>query len=289
MIVDLKQGSPEWLTWRKSHITGTDASCIMGDNPWKSAYMLWQEKLGFKDGPIMNKAMQRGIDLEPIARSFAESSLGIEFIPVVMQHQEHEWMGASLDGLSKDGKIALEIKCPKKEVHQMALNGSIPRYYLPQTAHVLEVSGAEKLMYFSYCPEIESDQFAIVEVLKDKSYNDLMISKEKDFFKCLSTYCPPELTENDYIEMESDEWEKLAKRYVSLKRLLTDYEKEEKETRNRLIDISGKSNAKGAGLRLSKVIRRGTVDYDAVLKHYNIDVDLDQFRKPTTESWRITV
>lgn len=36
----------EWLEYRRQGIGGSDAGCIVGANPWKSARRLWQEKSG---------------------------------------------------------------------------------------------------------------------------------------------------------------------------------------------------------------------------------------------------
>lgn len=36
----------EWLECRKQGIGGSDAGCIVGANPWKSARQLWKEKTG---------------------------------------------------------------------------------------------------------------------------------------------------------------------------------------------------------------------------------------------------
>src|SRR5581483_972237 len=34
-IVDLRQGTQEWLGWRNQGIGASDAPIIMGENPWK--------------------------------------------------------------------------------------------------------------------------------------------------------------------------------------------------------------------------------------------------------------
>jgi len=39
-------GSAKWLQWRRESITGTDVSCIVGVNPYKSALTLFYEKTG---------------------------------------------------------------------------------------------------------------------------------------------------------------------------------------------------------------------------------------------------
>ena len=46
MILADPKTHAEWLTARTQGIGGSDAACIVGANPWKSARRLWQEKSG---------------------------------------------------------------------------------------------------------------------------------------------------------------------------------------------------------------------------------------------------
>ena len=42
MITQIKTGSrEEWLELRKKYIGGSDASAVIGANPYRSAYALW--------------------------------------------------------------------------------------------------------------------------------------------------------------------------------------------------------------------------------------------------------
>lgn len=46
MITQIKTGSrEEWLELRKKYIGGSDASAVIGANPYRSAYALWAEKM----------------------------------------------------------------------------------------------------------------------------------------------------------------------------------------------------------------------------------------------------
>ena len=46
MILADPQTREEWLQCRRQGIGGSDAGCIVGANPWKSARQLWKEKTG---------------------------------------------------------------------------------------------------------------------------------------------------------------------------------------------------------------------------------------------------
>lgn len=51
MILADPQTREEWLQARTQGIGGSDAGCIVGANPWKSARQLWREKSGIDTPP----------------------------------------------------------------------------------------------------------------------------------------------------------------------------------------------------------------------------------------------
>ena len=61
----------EWLQARTQGIGGSDAGCIVGANPWKSARQLWREKSGIDTPPdISDKpAVRFGKEAEPHLRA----------------------------------------------------------------------------------------------------------------------------------------------------------------------------------------------------------------------------
>ena len=83
--IKLEQGSPEWLAWRKTVITATDASIILGNNPWDTPYTCWQRKLGLIEEKKSNEAMERGKRLEPEARAQFMDHYGIYMEPRVVE------------------------------------------------------------------------------------------------------------------------------------------------------------------------------------------------------------
>lgn len=184
----LIQGSPEWLELRKTKITATDASQIMGVSPWKTIHQLYKEKTGGKEPEKKTQAMQRGLDLEPNARALFSIITGIEIEPKVIIK---EWQMASLDGISHCGQI-VEIKCAGPRDHYIALEGKIPKHYYPQLQHQMHVCDVECMFYFSY----DGVAGVVVMVDRDDEYIKRLIEKEWDFYQCLLTKTPPEKTEN---------------------------------------------------------------------------------------------
>lgn len=182
----LVQRTDEWLALRKTKITATDACVIMGVNPWKTSYRLLEEKLGYVETGPINERMQRGIDLEPVALDLFNIKTGLEMEPCVVFHPDHDWMMASLDGITKYGPNVLgdnivEIKCAGKVDHGAALKGKVPKKYYPQLQHQLAVTGLDMAHYFSF----DGIDGVILEVKRDDEYIEKMIEAEKRFYDIL--------------------------------------------------------------------------------------------------------
>ena len=92
---DIAQGTDSWHEWRSSVIGSSDAPVIMGENPWKSAKALVEEKLGLRARFMGNAATCRGSALEPQARSVYEASKGDGVLPTVLQSTVRPWQAAS--------------------------------------------------------------------------------------------------------------------------------------------------------------------------------------------------
>lgn len=277
-IVSVEQGSKEWLSLRNNKIGASDAPIIMGMSPWTTPFQLWQIKMGLLQIPD-NTAMKRGRDLEEQARQKFIEKVGYEVFPTVALHDSIEFMMASFDGISNDGKSIVEIKCPGREDHEKAMDGVIPEKYIPQLQHQMEIAQVECMFYFSYSERSHK----ILEINRDNKYIKDMIQKEKSFWECMQNLEAPELIDRDYIKRDDEEWLMLAKEWIELSKL----EKRKEEVRMRLLDISGKCNTMGGGIKFSKIPRKGNIDYKAIPEL--LTVDLEKYRKSTIETFRIGV
>lgn len=283
-IIDLEQGSDAWLAWRKTVITATDASVILGNNPWDTPYKLCQKKLGLIEGIKSNEAMERGKRLEPEARAQFIERYEIHMEPAVVESTEFEFLGASLDGISILGSYILEIKCGGSKLHSMAANGEIPEYYKDQMQHQLLVTGAEKCFYYSY----DGVDGICIEVFPDPEFKKSFIPKARDFLKCMAFNELPPLQDKDYKDM-SDEpmWSSLALRYRKLNEEIKNLEEIKESYRKELLKLSGDQSCSGSGIKVMKTVMKGRVAYDDIpdLKL----LDLDKYRKGPTTTWKILV
>lgn len=276
----LTQGTEEWKTLRSTKVGASDASAILGVSKWTTPYQLWEQKLGLREVETTS-SMRRGTELEEEARREFEHLHGISVFPDVVFHPEYDWMMASLDGLSLDGKILVEIKNVNKQDHQVALDGNVPLHYIPQCQHQLAVTGLDSMYYFSY----NADNPAIIEVKRDDAYIAGMIEKEKEFYRCMTEFDPPPLTDRDYVEHTDQEWCALAFELKHTSANIKVFEQREKDLRNQLINLSEGKNCKGAGIKMTRIVRKGNIDYAKVEALQGID--LEPYRKPPIESWRI--
>ena len=66
-IVELVQGSPEWLDHRVKHRNASETPAVLGVSTWVTPFMLWELRTGRRQQAV-NVAMRRGTQLEPVAR-----------------------------------------------------------------------------------------------------------------------------------------------------------------------------------------------------------------------------
>lgn len=273
----------EDLKYRETRIGASDAPIIMGISEYKTPLALWEEKHGLIPLQETTRAMQLGNEIEDEAREFFYNKTGIRVKPSRIEHSKFPWMFATLDGISDCGKVVLEIKRPKKEVMEMAKNGIVRSDYFCQMQHQSACVKPDEMFYLCYHNE---NYNYMVDVNPCQDYIDTLLQKEKEFYRCLMEFSPPEATERDYTERTDETWTMYAKLWKDKSTELKRIEKEEKQLRETLIELSGKSNSKGASIRLSRTVRKGAIVYDNVPEL--IGVDLEPHRKPPIEFWRIT-
>ena len=178
-IVNLQQGTTAWLEWRAKGIGASDAPVIMGENPWKSASQLLQEKCGGK-APRRNAAMVRGTALEPEARRSYETKVGICVVPACLQSVRYEWLRASVDGLATDGSIVVEIKCGESVYRESSRSQAVPDYYYGQLQHILAITNHRSIDFYCYLPKRPEVH---LRISRDDSYIKRLLEAESLFWQ----------------------------------------------------------------------------------------------------------
>jgi putative phage-type endonuclease len=193
----------DWQEYRKKQkgIGGSDASIILGLNPYKSAFTLWLEKTGQTKAPeINNEYVEWGNLLEPVIREKFKKETGFEVYEnhFVLQHDDHNFMLANLDGEVIDpqfnGEIGvLEIKTTS-ERNMKDWEEGCPDHYMIQIQHYLAVTG---YLYAYVVCLIGGHHFKYFLIHRDDYVIDKIISAEIDFQEKVEKNIAPEITGNE--------------------------------------------------------------------------------------------
>lgn len=202
----MEQRTFEWHTARLGYFTGSEVGKLMvksrkkdqifGDTALSYIYKKMAERDLIEEiktdedvfnefqyiNSVSSRAMQFGTDTEPLARKLIIKELGETFNEVgSIPHPSVCWFSSSPDGLSEDGKMVLEIKCPsietfmryKCEVQDAAkLKEENAVYYWQCMAH-MAVTGADVCIFVVFNPflkhplhwiTIKRDEMAITEL-----------------------------------------------------------------------------------------------------------------------------
>ena len=177
VIKDIEQGSEAWLQLRLGVATASNFNKIITATGKESAtlpkYALelaTQCLLTEPEPTYKNDAMQRGNDLEPIARqSYAEETFSV-VEEIAMFKSDCGNFGASPDGLVGDDGL-IEIKCPLATTHaKYLLDNKMPTDYWQQVQGLLWVSGRKWCDFVSFHPNFKEKQLFIIRVERDEAY-----------------------------------------------------------------------------------------------------------------------
>lgn len=146
MILADPKTRAEWLKARTQGIGGSDAGCIVGANPWKSARQLWREKSGIVTPPdISDKpAVQFGKAAEQHLRALfllTYPAFSCEYHEFRMYANDRlPFIFATLDGELTDAEHRrgiLEIKTTTIQTARQwdEWDGKIPQHYYIQILH----------------------------------------------------------------------------------------------------------------------------------------------------------
>ena len=286
-VLDLDQRSAEWLEWRKTRIGASDIPVIMGLNPWKTPYKLWLEKTGRCAEQSVTPAMQRGIDLEPIARDALSKQIGQPLGTIVIQRIDEPWAIASLDAVSFDHMFIAEIKAPNKLTHDATVsNSEIPTYYMAQVQWQIYVTGIPVGHYFSFMDE---ENNVLIEVKRDHDFIREAREAALEFLECLRTDTPPSMEEKDHVYLEGDDVLRASLDYYEVDKRYAEAKQARDQAKQKLLDVTDGGNCETDHLKITHVYQKGSIDYEAFLRSKGIDVsEAEKFSKGTVHKVLIT-
>lgn len=166
----MEQRSEEWFAARLGKVTASRLADVLatiktGESASRRNYRieLVCERLTMKkaDG-FSNIHTERGVELEPIAKSAYEAQKGY-FVDDVgfVNHPTILMSGASPDGLVADDGL-IEIKCPTPANHlESVLSKKAPSKYIPQMQWQMACTGRKWCDFVSYCAEFGATEHAL--------------------------------------------------------------------------------------------------------------------------------
>lgn len=277
----MKQGTSEWLSWRRKHIGASDQTHLHWSAPWSIGWgALWDIKMGHAPEQFQEYQMAKGLHLEKEAILAYSLHKEEEFSPAIIESQEYPYLSASLDARSDSGKIA-EIKYTGRLDHEAAFDGEIPHKYIPQLCHQLFVCGLDRMDYVSF----DGKKIAVVEYQRDETLVQEVMAAAHRFHVFIAEGVRPTgefpsprfdtripvITEEAAIH--EAEWN------YSLREQLERTEAALEASNAKLLALCDMPRAKVGKLTIVTSQRKGSIDYTQVdaLK----GMDLERFRKPS--------
>jgi len=265
----------EWLEWRRQGLGSSDAPVIMGHYDYCTPYQLWEQKTGkIQDNDKSSFIMNKGNEMEPIARARYELETGLNMPAMRCQHVEFEFLRATMDGFSN--KQGIEIKYVGKN------HKTIPPKHYAQVQHQLIVTGAK---WIDYVTITDDKTIKINKIKPDQKYIMDYLQRAVRFWQLVVSDTPPDLVDQDVRIVKGHE--DVVKRYVDVKKKIDELSKDLEAIKETIFDLA-KNNVKSkiGELIVTKTHRIGSIDYSKidVLK----DIDLEPYRKKSSVYFKIS-
>lgn len=296
----IKQNTPDWEEARRNKIGASDAPIILGESPWCTPWLLWMRKKKLLPDQKVNEAMKRGNEMEGKARKAFEKASGLLMEPKVVFYGD-DFM-ASLDGITMEEDAIVELKCPSKEVHEMARVGKIPPYYMIQVQHQLMCTKLQIGHYASYYETVVGYDVLGVPIIEGEilivivNRDDEMIERIKDECEGFLGDDPPPTCEKDYVLIPVDpSAHAVVQDYLEFYRNYKVFEKKVKDTKPLLTELTDDGNCiltdqDGKHLvKMTRINQEGFVDWKKLCADKGIlESEIKLYRKPQIGKWRIT-
>lgn len=281
-VISIVQGTPEWLAHRRGLRNASETPAVLGISPWVTPYQLWLAKTG-RATEEPNEAMRRGTALEPLARHAYEVETGHVMQPLVLQDGEY---AASLDGVTLDGELIVEIKCPYKgqasSLWQALEAGEVPEHYRMQIQHQLMVSGAALAHLWVF----DGKAGLLREIRPEPQAVGAIHAGWEAFVPFLTSDTPPPLGERDTRERRDAAWQQAAAAYLAAKREADQAASRLEAARSALTGLATHPKEVGAGVAVTRFWKAGGIDYKKVPQLRSVDLAL--YRGPAREEVRVS-
>ncbi|MDK2085801.1 lambda exonuclease family protein [Campylobacter coli] len=276
-IIDLEQGSHEWLNFRKGKIGASMvASCVGIKGAFNSKEEAREIILGLKE-VYQNKAMRRGNEYEPLIRARVEFLHSVSITPVVLQSLENEMFIASLDGIDENG-IIYEFKYSQDEYDFIKRNKKPSDKYYAQVQFGLYISGKEKCIFVAINKE---EEIVECEVLRDEAYQEWLIKSVKQF---ILDYIINQ--KSDYKDLDDNHAKELTIEIIRLENTIKPIKEKLESLKKELIALANGEKARCLDITIYPQIRT-TIDYKGFLEFAKLEVPREYMKQTTSMCLKI--
>lgn len=171
---------------RTKFIGGSDASVILGINPWRTPLQLWQDKTTprvEKVSPARQRIFDRGHRMEPYVVDLLSEETGLRIARRNERYidKEHGFLACEIDAEAVTGEnIEIKTVSPFKAADWGELGtDAIPVYYTAQAQHGLMITGAAVCVFGVL---IGGDDFRVYRVERDDELIAGMRQREVAFW-----------------------------------------------------------------------------------------------------------
>ena len=172
-IIDIQQGTREWLVYRSTRITGTKFADVLAKPTTQRYEFCLQNIIEARQGllkPVIDKPWhEHGREWEPLARGLYEWERDVD-VQVVgcVEHDKYDFIAVSPDGLIDGGGV--EIKCHKSLDRYLASCRKFPAQHKPQVQGTMWVCDCEWWDFVDYYKNGSDAKIHIRRIERDDKY-----------------------------------------------------------------------------------------------------------------------
>jgi putative phage-type endonuclease len=208
--MEILKSREEWLQHRRNYIGGSEISCVVGLNPYKNNYELWEEKVGIREPEdISNKDFVRyGTEAEEHLRALFALDFPQYQVDYIennsVLNDKYPFAAASLDGFLTERETGrkgiLEIKTTNilQSIQKERWNHQVPANYYAQAIQYLAVTEYEYIwikaqLRYNYDGEIFlNTKHYLIEREEVQEDIDYLMEQERIFYSYIKNdRCPP--------------------------------------------------------------------------------------------------
>jgi len=268
---------------RAGRITGSRVAGILGLSPYATRASVMRDMvrqhIGLPDLFTGNEATRYGEAHEPDALAAYEAREGVMTYGggELLIHPVHDFLAVTPDGLVGDDGM-IECKAPFRATYT---HWNEKPYYEAQMRLQMECAGR------AWCDFVvwRDGKIAVSRIERDATWLPSVLPVMEQFMaEYREIIADPARCEEmaGSIERDDPEWVEAARQWLHAKAMADDYAALEKQAKAAL-EALAPGGASGAGVRLTRVERAGSIAYAKALKALAPDADLEPYRgKPTS-------